>query len=485
MPGWLKKIPIRYVAYLVVIVAVVSTALAILLDDRLPVEPKGPPPLPEQPKWKRTSKAVDAANEDFSVEHAAESNRPLAGNSSLVPWTQFNGTLRDNRSTESGLLEAWPEGGPPLLWAAHGLGAGFSSVSVVNGVIYTCGNKADSEALIALDAGTGEKIWSTPFARASHPSVGDGPRSTPTFDEGFVYAMGAGGDLICANAETGEPRWQRNILTDYEAPVITWGMCESVLIDGPKLICTPGGKLATIVALDKTTGKEIWKCLQKDLGASYASPLVANIGGVRQYVQFFNTVVGAVRADDGTFLWQNGNSSSGTNCSSPLVSGDHVFSASNYGVGGALVKLTSVDQLTVAELVYHTPQMKSHHGDMVIVDGLLFGSNDPGILVCLELMTGKVKWQNRSIGKGSVTYADGKIYLRGEESSVALIEATGKSYRELGRFEQPERSDLQAWAHPVVAHGRMFLRDQGLLLCYDVRNSPDGSSTKNSRTEAQ
>ena len=469
MAGRLMKGPMRFLVYIVVIAVVVAGGVYSLLNVEPNVNQFRGGGAPAPPLWKRTERAVSDANENFSVEKSAEGNRPLAGTGTGAAWPQFNGARRDNRSDDTDLLETWPEGGPPLIWAARGLGTGYSSVAVVDGVVYTMGNKSDSEALIALDAGTGEKIWSTPFARASHVSMGEGPRSTPAVNEGSVYGLGAEGELACLNAATGEIRWNQNILTEYGASNLGWGICESVLIDGDKLICSPGGTKATIVALDKHSGKEIWKSLIEQERAGYASAVVTEVDGVRQYVQFLAGGTVGVRADDGTFLWRNTKSSSGTaNCSSPLVSGDYIFTASNYGTGGALLKLASANQATTAELVYHAPDMKSHHGDMVIVDGLLFGSNDPGILMCIDLATGKVKWQNRSIGKGSVSYADGKIYLRGENKEIAIVKATGEGYQELGRFEQPDRSSEHAWSHPVIAHGRLFLRDEGLLLCYDL-----------------
>jgi outer membrane protein assembly factor BamB len=332
------------------------------------------------------------------------------------------------------------------------------------------GNKGKNEAIIALDAGTGEKIWSTPIGWASKLSAGDGPRSTPTVSSGAVYGLGGNGDLACLDAATGKIRWQKNIVKEFDGGVPGWGICESVLIDGDKLICTPGGNKGTLVALNPANGGVVWRSVVADKdGAGYASPAVAEAGGVRQYVQFTSRGTLGVRADDGKFLWRENSAANGTaNCSSPLVDGDFVFSASGYGNGGALLKLSGDSSKTTANLVYATKEMKSHHGDMVIVDGLLFGSNDPGILTCLDLASGKVKWQNRSVGKGAVTYADGRIYLRSEQGPVALVEATGEAYREHGRFDQPNRSGASAWSHPVVAAGKLFLRDQDVLLCYDV-----------------
>jgi len=249
-------------------------------------------------------------------------------------------------------------------------------------------------------------------------------------------------------------------------------MRESVLIDGRRLICTPGGDQATLVALDAATGELIWKSLLpgKDR-ASYASPIVVEVGGVRQYVQFTASGTVGVRADSGEFLWRDDSASNTTaNCSSPLSAGNFVFTSSNYGTGGSLVRLSASHSTVKANLVYHTREMSSHHGDMVIVDGLLYGSSEPGILTCLELKSGKVKWRSRSTGKGAITYADGRIYLRTEQGTVLLVEATGASYRELGRFEQPRRSASLAWSHPVVAAGKLFLTDQDLLLCYDLKS---------------
>ena len=464
------KGPWRFAAYAVVIAVAVGGMLFVLDTEAPRQQPGGGGGAAARPPWVYSPEAALAANENFSVERAAAGNRPLAGTGEGADWPQFNGLHRDNRSDETELLDEWPEGGPPLLWAAHGLGSGYSTVAVVKGVVYTLGNKGTSEALIALDAGTGQKIWSTPFARASHTSNGDGPRGTPAIAGDAVYGLGAEGELVCVDLRTGDLRWHRNLLTDYAAANLGWGICESVLIDGDRILCTPGGTKATIVALDKQTGKEVWKTFVRNDHACYTSPIAIDVGGVRQYVHFLSGGTVGVRADDGTFLWRNDRSANGTaNCSSPLAHGDYVFSASNYGTGGALLKLTSADHSTSAELIHHSPEMKSHHGDMVIVDGLLFGSSDPGVLTCLDLVSGEVKWQNRSIGKGAVTAADGKISLRGEDKEVALIAATGDEYRELGRFEQPERSGQSAWSHPVVAHGRLFLRDQDVLLCYDVR----------------
>ncbi len=468
----------RMAIYVVVIIAAVGIGLYVVteLTPRWgqPQWRGGPPrSIPSTP-WKSSDKLVAEANDGFRVQSERTTNQPLAGSNTDADWPQFNGVNRDNRSTARGLLSDWPAEGPPLAWVAHGLGAGFSTVAVVQGVVYTMGNKGESEALMALDAGTGEKLWSTPFAWASHPSNGDGPRSTPAVSDGRVFAMGANGDVICVAADTGKLIWQKNLPQEFSGGVPGWGFCESLLVDDGRVLVTPGGNTATIVALDPANGDVVWQVLVdgKDR-PGYASAAAAEIAGVKQYIQFTGNGTVGVRADNGKFLWRDNTSANGSaNCSSPLVSGDLVFTASSYGTGGALVRLTAGGSSVSSELVYKTSNMMNHHGDMVIVDGLLFGSHDPGVLTCLELETGQVKWKNRSVGKGAITYADGRLYLRSEQGPVALVAATSDKYVEHGQFDQPHRSSVSAWAHPVVAAGRLFLRDQDVLLCFDLTATP-------------
>ena len=369
------------------------------------------------------------------------------------------------------MLSNWPPSGPPLLWTARGLGEGYSTVSVAHGRIYTMGNVGNREVIHALDLKTGQSVWSVPHAAASRLSAGNGPRSTPTIDGNRLYALGGNGDLTCVDVSEGRGLWRKNILQEFQASNITWGISESVLIDGLRLICTPGGRGATFVALNKNTGELIWRSrVPGDHKASYASMIAIEVGGVRQYVGFTSQSLVGVRADDGTPLWGDKSSANGTAiCPTPIFFRDHVFSASGYGTGGTLLQLQASRGRVSARSVFSTKDMKNHHGGMVVIDGYLYGSNDPGILTCLDLRSGKVAWQDRSVGKGSIVYADGHIYLRSENGPVALAEATSSGYREKGRFEQPDRSGAHSWPHPVVADGKLFLRDQDILLCYDIR----------------
>jgi len=397
---------------------------------------------------------------------------PASPPADAADFSGFRGPKRDNISVETGLLKQWPQGGPKLLWTAKGLGEGFSTVSVVSGRAYTMGaTQTGGESVHAIDLAGGNIAWSTKISTQYRASSGNGPRSTPTINGNRIYVQGLSGDVACLDLESGRILWQKNVLKAFNASRPGWSICESVMIDGQKLICTPGGRGATMVALDKVTGDELWRSpVPGNPGAAYSSPIVTTAGGVKQYVNFTRNAVIGIRASDGVFLWKQSGSANGTaNCSSPVAFQDLVFSASGYGKGGALVQLTSSGGNTTAKQVYHTRDMKNHHGGMVLLKGFLFGFNDGGGLTCLELKTGRIAWRNRSVGKGAVTYADGHIYLRSEGGRVALVEAGTTKYNPKGMFAQPQRSRRPAWPHPVVADGKLFLRDQNILLAFDIK----------------
>ena len=421
----------------------------------------------------RTPQDPPPAGESASKKPAPRDDAPATGaggqQSALPGWPQFLGPGRDNRSGDAGLMDAWPTGGPPLALRADGLGTGYSSVSLGDGKIFTMGAAAD-ESVIALDAQTGETVWQTPIGQKRPDGMGGGPRGTPTVDDDRVYALGANGDLACLAIDDGRLLWSTNILEQFGGGNIQWGISESVLIDGDHLICTPGGRQATMAALDKHSGDVVWRARAPDSpAAAYASTIVVEVKGVRQYVNFTHTSVIGVRADNGDFLWSNAASANGTaNCSSPVSMGDHIFSSSGYGQGCALVKITGRRGRAGADLVYANKVMQNHHGGLVRDGEFIYGA-DQGVLKCLKMIDGKVMWQDRSVGKGAVVYADGKIFLRSEQGPLAMVAATPDEYRELGRFDQPDRSGQSAWARPVVADGRLYLRDQELLLVYDLR----------------
>ncbi|WP_417383609.1 PQQ-binding-like beta-propeller repeat protein [Gimesia sp.] len=389
-------------------------------------------------------------------------------------WTQFRGPDRRNISYETGLSQDWNQNPPKLLWTARGLGQGYSSVSLSGNLVFTMGTKADEETVMAIDVNTGEIVWSQPNGPAFQNDQGNGPRSTPTVDGDRLYALGANGNLVCLSTKDGNLEWSKNILQEFNARNIVWGISESPMIDGDQLICTPGGQGATMVALKKQDGSLIWKSdVPGNPQAGYASAITIDVGGIRQYVNFTHAGVMGIESTSGRPLWGNDRAANKTaNCSAPVFYAEKnsIFYASGYGTGGALLQLSAAQNGVNAKLAFFTPEMKNHHGGMVEVDGFLYGSSDPSVLTCINLSNGQTVWQNRSVGKGALTCADGHLYLRSENGPVALVEVNPKAYVEKGRFNQPERSGNRAWPHPVVADGKLFLRDQDLLLCYDLRS---------------
>jgi outer membrane protein assembly factor BamB len=387
-------------------------------------------------------------------------------------WPCFLGSNHDNISKETGLLRRWPQTGPKLAWHVPGLGQGYSAVSVADGVVFTMGTPENQESLLAINLADGKALWSRPTqGPVFQEEHGNGPRGTPTVDRNYVYALGASGDLICVDFKTKSVRWHKNLSRDFSASVPQYGYSESVLIDGQRLICTPGSQGATVVALDKNSGTVLWKCpIPNSTGAAYASPIVAEIAGTRQYVDIINGAIVGVKATDGLPLWGNDSlASANVICSSPLLVKDYIFAAASYGTGGVLLRLAPGDQGAMqATVVNRTPDMKSHHGGMVAIGSYVYGADDQ-VLTCFNLETWKVAWKDRSVGRCSITCADGRLYVRGENGEMALLEATPAAYQELGRFMPPRTSDKPAWSYPVVAAGKLFLRDQDELLCYSLK----------------
>jgi outer membrane protein assembly factor BamB len=385
-------------------------------------------------------------------------------------WPQWQGKDRNAVSDEKGLLPDWPRDGPPLAWQAKDLGGGYSTPSVAAGRVFGMGFKGDDEVVWALDESDGKPLWTVRIAAANkHIDHPEGPRCTPTVDGELVYVLGLDSDLVCLEAATGKERWRSNLRKEFKGSPGGWGYSESPLIDGDKVLCTPGGRDATLLALNKKTGALVWKSVVPDGdGAAYASIVAATVDGKRQYVQFLSGgVVGL--SGDGKFLWRYNHPANGTaNCSTPLVSGDRVFAASGYNTGGGLVRLRRDGDGYKADEVYFTKEMKNHHGGMVLLDGYLYGA-DEGKLTCLDIQTGKVRWAERKAGKGSLAAADGRLYYRDQGGPMLLVEVNPEKYVEHGRFKPAQESGKDAWPHPVLANGKLYLRDQDLLFCYDVK----------------
>lgn len=396
----------------------------------------------------------------------------LAGSSPMSQaddWNQFRGPNRDNLCQETGLANSWPDQGPRRILTVNGLGEGYSTVAVVGDRLFTMGNTDGAEHVLAIDRHSGSILWKSRNGSEYTEGQGNGPRGTPTVVDGKVYALGGNGDLGCYDAETGDTLWQQNILNEYGGNNIVWGISESVLVDGDTVVCSPGGSQATVVALNARTGRPQWGAkVPNNPQASYASPVIAMAGRNKVYVVFTSKGVVGLRARDGAVLWGHDKCANDTaNCATPLVVGRYIFSSSDYGTGAELIEMRAAGSRVTSRAIYHTRDMKNHHGGMVHVDGFVYGSNSD-ILACVNLKTGKPTWRQRSM-KGSVVYADKKIVFRHEDGDVVLLAADSGSYQELGRFSQPERSGRPAWSHPVIANGQLYLRDMDKLLVYDMK----------------
>ncbi|HEX8145606.1 MAG TPA: PQQ-binding-like beta-propeller repeat protein [Pyrinomonadaceae bacterium] len=381
-------------------------------------------------------------------------------------WPQWRGPNRDGISKETGLLKQWPESGPPLAWKASGAGRGYSSLAASKGRLYTLGLRGEREFVIAFDFKTGKEVWATPHGAAFRNDRGDGPRGTPTVDGERVYALGGSGDLSALDAATGKVVWTMNVLQKFGGRNITWGISESPLVVGEKLLVNPGGPGASVVALNKKDGSLIWKS-QSD-PAGYSSAIPVTVGGRTQVVFFTSTRGLGLDLETGALLWDYPKAANGTaNAATPVARGNRVFITSDYGNGGGLVEIKADGKGVTASEVYFTREMRNHHSSSVLVGEHLYGFSG-GILTAMGFDTGKVSWKDRSVGKGSLVYADGLIYLLSENGVVGLAEATPEGYRERGRFRIPQDS-LPTWAHPVVAGGHLFIRDQDTIYAYDVR----------------
>lgn len=386
-------------------------------------------------------------------------------------WPQWLGPNRDGKSDETGLIKEVSTNGPPLLWKSRDLGRGYSGVSLVGDRIFTMGDGAESCNVLALDRADGKLVWSTKMGRPGGGGGYPGPRCTPTVDGNSVFALSQHGDLLSVEAATGKEQWRKNLSKDFAGQMMSgWGYSESPLVDGDKLLCTPGGSKGTVVALNKKSGEVLWRSKELTDSAAYASLVIAEFGGVRQYVVFTDASVAGVAAADGRLLWKAPRRGRTAVIPTPIVSENFVYVTSGYGVGCSLLKISKNGDGFTAEQVYENKNMANHHGGVVLLDGHLYGHNDRE-WVCQNLKTGEIIWRDRGVGKGSVLYADGHLYTRSESGKgrIALVEATPTGYKEKGRFEQPDRSDKNSWPHPVIAGGRLYIRDQDLLLCYDVK----------------
>jgi outer membrane protein assembly factor BamB len=394
-------------------------------------------------------------------------------------WPQWRGPGRTDISNEKGLLKTWPEKGPRLVWTFEEAGSGYSGPAIVGDRLYTMGTRSNSECVLALDSNTGKEIWHTPIGSIFTESHGNGPRATPTVDGKFLYTMGGQSELVCLEAATGKKVWSKNLRKDMGGQLMSgWGYCESPLVDGDKVVCTPGGSKGAIVALDKSTGKEIWRTTDLQDRCAYSSIIIEDVQGVRQYIQDTANAVVGVSADSGKLLWRYPVASFRTAViPTPIYHDGCVFVSAGYGAGCECVKLEREGDGFKPKKLYANKVMTNHHGGVVLIGDHLYGYSDSErAWVCQDFKTGKLVWKSNKLGKGGLTCADGHLICYGEEAgTVVMIKASPDGWSEDGRFALPRESKIRPpsgrfWTHPVVANGKLYLRDQDLIFCFDIKD---------------
>lgn len=394
--------------------------------------------------------------------------------SKSADWPEWRGPGRTDRSPDQGLLKAWPAGGPKLNWLFKDAGLGYAGYSVVGDRLYTMGLRGDQELLLAVDIKTGTEVWHAAAGPKYPNGWGDGPRMTPTVHDGHVYALGGQGLLICASAKDGKIVWQKSLVSDLGGKLQSWGYTESPLIVGDKVVVTPGGSKGTLAALNRKTGEVVWQSGELTDEAQYSSPILISHGGKQQIVQLVTKRVFGADPETGKVLWQAEFPGRVAVIPTPIYHDGIVYVTAGYGVGCKAVKLAA-DGKSAETLYENNKVMKNHHGGVVLVDGHLYGHSDGYGWVCQELATGKEVWVHKGFGKGATHYADGMLYCVDEKSGdVVLAEASPKGWSEKGRFRLDPLSTQRnkqggIWPHPVVVGGKLYLRDQEFLFCFDVK----------------
>ncbi|MBA3640912.1 MAG: PQQ-like beta-propeller repeat protein [Acidobacteriota bacterium] len=387
-------------------------------------------------------------------------------NRTLDDWPQWRGKNRDGIATEKGLLKTWPAAGPPLAWKTTGAGEGYSSFSAAHGRLYTMGARGGTEFVMAFDAATGKKLWERESGRRFSNDQGDGPRGTPVVDGTQLYSLGASGDLTSIDSATGKVAWTINVLQKFGGSNIRWGLSESPLVLQDRILVNAGGRGASIVAIKKTDGSEIWR--SGDDEAGYSSAVSATVGGIPMAVFFTDAKALGVDTRDGRHLWSYARAANRTaNIATPIIRGNKVFISSDYRTGAGLVELTASGKTMTAKEIYFTNEMRNHHASSILIGDHLYGFSS-AILTAMKFDDGQVAWKDRSVGKGSMVFADDRLYLYSERGTVAIAEANPAAYKEHGRFQLTVGSS-PTWSHPVIANGKLFLRDQDNIYAYDVR----------------
>jgi outer membrane protein assembly factor BamB len=390
-------------------------------------------------------------------------------------WPQWQGPDRTNQSKETGLLREWPKDGPKKLWTFKDLGKGFGGPSIVGDRLYVQGTEGSNESLFCIDVKEGKKVWATAYSNESRASSGDGPRANPTVDGDLIFGIGSQGQLFCIDTK-GEKKWSKSLKSDLSGSMMSgWGYSESPLVDGDKVVCTPGGRQGAIAAFNKSSGELLWRSKEFTDSAAYSSIVIATIGGVKQYVQMTGSSVAGIAAEDGKLLWRQPRQARTAACATPLVKDNFVFVTSAYGAECLLTEVIADGKTFKTKAVYQHKDHQNHHGGVVLLGDYIYGHSGgngrPHYWACMNFKTGEIAWKSEKLGKGSCTYADGLLYCYSEgDGTVVLVDPNPKEWTEKGRFKNPDaHSRGNVWTHPVVANGRLYLRDQSNLTCFDVK----------------
>ena len=399
-------------------------------------------------------------------------------------WPQWRGENRENKSSYKGLRTDWDANPPELVAQIKGMGTGYASVSVVGDRLYTTGNRDGAQAVIAVDLTKNDIAWVTPITEGVPKHGYDGSRTTPTVDGDFLYVVSSDGVLSCLKRDNGSVVWSKDFKKEFGGKMHSgWGFAESPLIDGDRVLATPGGKDAMIVCLNKKDGSLIWKSAFEKGGdaggdgAAYSSIVISNAAGIKQYVTLVGRGLVGVDAKDGKQLWTYNRVANKTaNIPTAIVKGDYVLGSSGYNDGGtALLKLEKEGAGIKANEVYYftNKDLQNHHGGMVLDgDHVYMGhGHNNGFPMCFEFLTGKKTWgdgRGPDGGSAAVTWVDGHMIFRYQkEGTVALIKAAPDKYELVGKFK-PAFKEKESWSQPVVANGKLYLREQDQLMIYDV-----------------
>ena len=398
----------------------------------------------------------------------------ITAEQSTCEWPCFHGSDRTNKSTETGMIKAWPKDGPELLWTVSGLGEGYSSVSLGDGLIYTAG-KANNQAYVFSFDLKGKPVWEKPNGKTwattmSHARSYTGSRSTPTYDNGILYHLGESGRLAAFDSKTGKELWHKELIQEFNAENPEYGYSESVFIDGDNLYTRPAGEKGFQVCLNKHNGELIWANMEIPGLEGYSSPVIMEFGGYRHLIGSSSNCYYGVDTRTGKLLWKvDFENRQGLNVTDAIVYNEYVFISSGYGKGSLLVKLTVSGKEIIPETVWQSELMDNHHGGIILHDGYLYGSgSNSKNWFCLDFLTGKQVWKTQ--GKGSVTYADGMLYMLDERGTMKLVRATPDKYDLSGEYKVPVGGEGMYWAHPVICGGRLYIRHADKLYAYDISN---------------